>query len=78
MAGIAEEIEHIDLLVPPVALEGFENRFRGQALMNEQRQRRHIERQAFRFASPIQERLCLHRTDALFRFVERISYGVDE
>ncbi|MFO0006130.1 MAG: hypothetical protein ACK559_33910, partial [bacterium] len=53
----AEEVcEEARLLVPLVLLQRVENRAGGQPLMDEQRQRRHVERQPLRLARPVEER----------------------
>jgi len=55
MARIAEEVEHIDLLVPPVGLEGFYDGLRGEALVDEKGQRGAVEGEAFRLAGPVKK-----------------------
>ena len=61
---VAEQVEHVELLVALVALERFDDRLGGEPLMHEQRQGGHVEREPLRLARPVQERRA-HRLEPL-------------
>ena len=55
--ALAEQVEHVRLAVALVSLQGLHDRGGGQPLVDEQGQRRHIERQPFGLSGPVEKRL---------------------
>ena len=54
---VGEEL-HLHLLVALVGLERLHDGLRREPLVDEERQRRHVEREPFRLAGPVEERLA--------------------
>ena len=58
MPGVAIQVIQIQLLVGLVPHQRFNDGFSGEPLVDKQRQGRHVKRQPFRFACPVQEGLA--------------------
>jgi hypothetical protein len=60
---------HFHLPVALVSLKRFEDRLRRQPLVNEKRQRRHVEREALRLSGPVEERPreCFQSSDCIVK-----------
>ena len=78
MLRIAEQREHVFLLVRLVSGERFNDGFGREPLMNEERQGRHIERKPFRLTSPVEEGLAqaLELRCSGLRFFEALGIEV--